>query len=129
MIQNAKFIQNKATIGTTVRGGAISLAGPEGSPEITISCMVHKNSTFVNNIAGYGGAISTVEAELVIDDTVFLENTAGHGGAVWAQVICYVSHLDLLILSFLGSYLAANTVYNVAGCKSWKSRCERGKFH
>lgn len=102
VIQGAKFVNNKATIGNKIRGGAICLVGPEISSDPTVTCVVQKNATFVNNTAGYGGAISAVEARLFIDDTLFLENTAGHGGAVWAQVVCYVHICAFLILWFYG---------------------------
>lgn len=85
-IEESSFINNSAVATDLSKGGAISLVGSElaGSPSIV--CTINSDCSFINNTAVFGGAISSKEASLLLEDASLTENNAGHGGALWIQV-------------------------------------------
>ena len=70
------FYNNLATGGTWRNdGGAIY--------NFAWSSMVIKDSSFIQNISGYGGSISNDSSTLSIEESIFMGNAAGLGGAVY----------------------------------------------
>jgi predicted outer membrane repeat protein len=82
-VANCTFTDNRVTSGSSFDGGgAISGAAP-GGPSTAASAVNIVNSTFTNNFAYFGGAVSSPSVTVL--NSTFSGNSASHGAALFLR--------------------------------------------
>ncbi len=101
LIKNNRFIRNYAT----QQGGAIEVENQQMNQNADWTLI--DSNEFLDNYAYNGGAISAYYGDAGIRNNVFVNNTAGYGGA-----IASISTTDSAYIIIGGIYLNNNTIIN-----------------
>ena len=117
LIQNSKFVKNYAT----QQGGAIEVENQQMNQNADWTLI--DSNEFIDNYAYNGGAISAYYGDAGIKNNVFINNTAGYGGA-----IADISTTDSAYIIVGGLYLKNNTIINCTAEENGNAIYNMGYF-